>query len=151
PRPSALHYRCRLPAPNRGRQLRLTPEAATTSDELDAALRESFVSAGELVLGRVGRLHRLAEADERPGPHRREPAVVEVPAAATGDPHRALRRHLARSLELHQRLAGRAHLPALARPDALDELHDVAGLELGNLDEREVPDGPVRAVQHEQV
>ena len=42
---------------------------------------------------------------------------------------------LARALELGQRVVRRAHLAALAGPDALDELHDVAELELGDLDE----------------
>ena len=42
-------------------------------------------------------------------------------------------------------------MPALAAPHALHELHGVGELQLGHLDEREVADGAVRAVQEEEI
>ena len=48
--------------------------------------------------------HLLAEAVERPRPDRRDAAVVEVPAAAAGDPDRVLRGLLALRLEARHRL-----------------------------------------------
>ena len=65
-----------------------------------------------------GRGHLLPEAVERPRPHGGDAAVVEVPAAAAGDPHRASCAASTRSASklLHRR-TGRADLAAL-RPTA---------------------------------
>ena len=45
----------------------------------------------------------------------------------------------------------RRDLAALAGAEPVDELHDVAELQLGDLDQREVADRTVRAVEHEEV
>ena len=101
---------------------------------------------------RVRGVHLGAEAVERPRPHGGDAAVVEVPALAARDPHRVLRGFDSRR---PRAAPSRRAVALISRhsPDAqpLDELHDVAELQLGDLDQREVADRAVRAVEHEEV
>ena len=99
----------------------------------------------------LGMRHLLAEAVEGPRPRGGDAAVVEVPAAAAGAPDRRLRGLDARRVEGCGRRLARRDLAALAAAELLDELEDVGELQLGDLDQREVPDRSVRAVQHEEI
>src|ERR1700730_9744975 len=88
---------------------------------------------------------------EGPGPGRRDSGGIEVPALASGDPNRVLCRLHPIRLPARRRLGFGTDLAALTICYTLNQLHDIGELELGDLNEREVPDRAVRTIQHEQV
>src|SRR6185295_4429586 len=86
--------------------------------------------------GEVGRAHLGAEPLEGPRPHRRDPAIVEVPAPAPRDPDRLRGGDGTVGLEALEGVVRRADLAAVAVAEPVEELDHVRQLELGDLDER---------------
>src|SRR5262245_47426032 len=71
------------------------------------------------------RLHLGAELVERPRPGCRNAAVVEIPALASGHPHRLLRRLGALGFELVHCCPSNTDLAVLTRAETLEQLRDV--------------------------
>src|SRR6478735_4002268 len=114
----------------RPRELDLRPSRPRQGRGL--ALREL------LEVRELRRAHGFAELVVAPGPHRRDPARIEVPAAAAGAEHGLARGLRAFGVEARGGLGAGADLAASAALHARDQLHDVVELQLRHLDQREV-------------
>ncbi len=97
-----------------------------------------------------GRAHLVPEAVAGERPRGRQPRGVEVPALAAAVPDGLRGRRPPFGVEARHRRRATGS-PRAARADRLDELEDVAHLQLRDLDQREVADRTVGTVQHEEV
>ena len=123
-------------------QLSLTAESA------GAARSQLF---DQIKRRQIGLRHFFKKPLSIPGPCRRHPLCIEVPALAARSENRLPRRRDPLFLKLLQSRLTDTDLATPSRLEQFDELGDVMPLMLGDFNQRKISDRTIGTIQHKEI